>query len=214
MGSGVVIFAIWSDPPQPAAARKASASARGAVEKEEESWRRVTQRGYSEVFPNACRGAMFSMREAPAAMKNPDPNADGTDGTSPVEAEAEDPQAQQIDLDDVDISAEPVASKLPPGQPPLPPMPQAPPGAPPASFAPVAPPASIAPPAPSRGPMFYVAVLVGVLVVSGAVGTVVALSRRRGPNATSATTTASASAAPKVITIGTVEMDDNPDSGP
>jgi hypothetical protein len=62
--------------------------------------------------------------------------------------------------------------------------------------------------------MFYVAVLVGVLVVSGAVGTVVALSRRRGPNATSATTTASASAAPKVITIGTVEMDDNPDSGP
>ena len=152
-------------------------------------------------------------------MKNPDPNADR--GTA-AEAEAEDPQAQQIDLDDVEISAEPVASKLPPGLPPLPPqshVPQPPahasasqpPPAPSASFAPLPPPPSMAPPAPSRGPMFYVGILVGVLVVSAAVGTIVALSRRRAPVATSAPT---ASAAPKVITIGTIEMDDNPDSGP
>lgn len=140
-------------------------------------------------------------------MKNPDPNADG--GTSP-EPEADDPQAQQVDLDDADVSAEPVASQLPPGLPPLPlissppSMPVAPP--PSGSMAPSQ------PAAPSRGPMFYVGVLVGVLLVSAAVGTVVALSRRRAPTATAVAPAASAT--PKVITIRTIEMDDNPDSGP
>ena len=131
-------------------------------------------------------------------MKNPDPNADGS--TSP-EAEAEDPQAQQVDLDDADVSAEPVASQLPPGLPPLPIAPSPPPS--------MAPPA---PAAPSRGPMFYVGVLIGVLLLSAAVGTVVALSRRRAPAATAPAPTAAAT--PKVITIRTIEMDDNPDSGP
>lgn len=143
-------------------------------------------------------------------MKNPDPTADGL----PAEAEAEDLQTQQVDLRDVDLSDlpdEPVASNLPPGLPPLPPVP---PLAPPGSLAPPPLP-SLAPPAPSRGPMFYVGALVGVLVLSAAVGTVVALSRRRPAPPTAAMPAASgATAAPKVITIGTIEMDDNPDSGP
>ncbi|MDB5216360.1 MAG: hypothetical protein JWO86_4287 [Myxococcaceae bacterium] len=140
-------------------------------------------------------------------MKNPDPN----------EPEGEDPQAQQVDLEDADVSAEP--SQLPPGLPPLPPQ---------ASLAPVppssmAPPMGLAPPAaPSRSPMFYVGVLVGVLLLSAAIGTVVALSRRHATTATTATaatptgasSASSASGAPKVITIRTIEMDDNPDSGP
>jgi hypothetical protein len=146
---------------------------------------------------------MFS-RRGTLAMKNPDPN----------EPEGEDPQAQQVDLEDADVSAEP--SQLPPGLPPLPPQ---------ASMAPV-PPSSLAPSmglappaAPSRSPMFYVGVLVGVLLLSAAIGTAVALSRRHAPAATAATPTgtssaSSASGAPKVITIRTIEMDDNPDSGP
>lgn len=129
-------------------------------------------------------------------MKNPDPNVDGS--TSP-EAEADDPQAQQVDLDDADVSAEP--SQLPPGLPPLPLVSSPPSMAPPPPRA-----------APSRGATFYVGLLVGVLVVSAAVGTLVALSRRRAPTATA--TTPSVSAPPKVITIRTIEMDDNPDSGP
>jgi len=146
-------------------------------------------------------------------MKNPDPTADRS---TSAEAEGEDPQATQqidlVDLDDADVSAEPVASELPPGVPPLPAIPPLPPMPPPpggpASIAPAAPPAA------SRSPMFYVGVLVGVLVLSAAVGTVLALSRRRAAGATAAVPTASAAAAPKVITIGTIEMDDNPDSGP
>jgi hypothetical protein len=143
---------------------------------------------------------MFS-RRGTLAMKNPDPNADG--GTSPeplTSPEADDPQAQQVDLDDADVSAEP--SQLPPGLPPLPL---------------VSSPPSMAPPVPaarSRGPMFYVGILVGVLVVSAAVGTLVALSRRHAPTATATAAAPSVSAAPKVITIRTIEMDDNPDSGP
>ena len=146
-------------------------------------------------------------------MKNPDPTADRT---TSAEAEGEDPQATQqidlVDLDDVDLSAEPVASGAPPKLPPLPAMPPLPPAPPPAAA-----PSSIAPPAPaaaSRSPMFYVGILVGVLVVSAAVGTVVALSRRRPAPAAAAMPSASGAAAPKVITIGTIEMDDNPDSGP
>ena len=134
-------------------------------------------------------------------MKNPDPNVDGTPAPelSP-EAEADDPQAQQVDLDDADVSAEP--SQLPPGLPPLPVVSSSPSMAQPA------------PAAPSRGATFYVGVLVGVLVVSAAVGTLVALSRRRAPTATATATAPSVSAPPKVITIRTIEMDDNPDSGP
>ena len=115
-------------------------------------------------------------------------------------------------VDDVDVSAEPVASGAPPKLPPLPAMPPLPPAPPPAAA-----PSSIVPPAPaaaSRSPMFYVGILVGVLVVSAAVGTVVALSRRRPAPAAAAMPSASGAAAPKVITIGTIEMDDNPDSGP
>lgn len=108
-----------------------------------------------------------------------------------------DPQSTQqidvVDLDDVDVSAEPLSSHAPPKMPPLPALPPLPPAA----------------AAPSRSPVFYVGILVGVLVVSAAIGTVVALSRRKA-----APTTTSGPAAPKVITIGTVEMDDNPDAGP
>jgi hypothetical protein len=139
---------------------------------------------------------MFSKRGTPS-MKNPDPNVDGSTSPEPS-PEADDPQAQQVDLDDADVSAEP--SQLPPGLPPLPLVSSPPLMAPP-------PPA-----APSRGATFYVGVLVGVLVVSAAVGTLVALSRRRAPTATATAT--SVSAPPKVITIRTIEMDDNPDSGP
>jgi hypothetical protein len=147
---------------------------------------------------------MFS-RRGRLAMKNPDPN----------EPEGEDPQAQQVDLEDADVSAEP--SQLPPGLPPLPPQEMAP--VPPSSMAP--PMGSAQSAASSRSPMFYVGVLVGVLLVSAAIGTVVALSRRRAPAATATAPTSagtssasSASGAPKVITIRTIEMDDNPDSGP
>ena len=126
------------------------------------------------------------------------------------EPEAEDPQAQQIDLDDADVSAELASDpRLPPGAPALPAMPPLPPSvsAPPAG-------ASVAPPPPSRSPMFYVGVLAGVLVLSAAVGTAVALSRRRAPAPVVTAPGVAATAAPKVITIGTVEMDDNPDGGP
>jgi hypothetical protein len=138
-------------------------------------------------------------------MKNPDPNADGSTSPDQAEAEADDPQAQQVDLDDADVSAEP--SQLPPGLPPLP-LFSSPPSP---SMAPPLP-----PPTPSRGATFYVGALVGVLVVSAAVGTLVALSRRgvAKPTETARATAPSASAAPKVITIRTIEMDDNPDSGP
>jgi hypothetical protein len=132
-------------------------------------------------------------------MKNPDPNVDGS--TSPeAEPEADDPQAQQVDLDDADVSAE--SSRLPPGLPPLPVVSSPPSMAPP-------PPAAV-----SRGATFYVGVLVGVLVVSAAVGTLVALSRRHAATVTTTAAAPSVSAPPKVITIRTIEMDDNPDSGP
>jgi hypothetical protein len=125
---------------------------------------------------------------------------------TPAEAEGEDPQALQIDLDDVDVSAEAAPPALPLGLPPLPAMPPLPPAS------------SATPSARARSPMFYVGILVGVLVLSAAVGTVVALSRRGAPStaasAASPTPAASRAAAPKVITIGTVEMDDNPDGGP
>jgi hypothetical protein len=143
---------------------------------------------------------MFSRRGTPP-MKNPDPNVDGSLSPYPLpEAEADDPQAQQVDLDDADVSAE--SSRLPPGLPPLPMVSSPPSMAPP-------PPAAV-----SRGATFYVGVLVGVLVVSAAVGTLVALSRRHAATATTTAAAPSVSAPPKVITIRTIEMDDNPDSGP
>jgi hypothetical protein len=134
-------------------------------------------------------------------MKDSEPPADLR---APAEAEGVDPQALQIDLDDADVSAEAAPSALPPALPALPPLPSTPP-------VPPAPTAATA--APSRSPMFYVGILVGVLVVSAAVGTVVALSRR-GATSAAASAASAASAAPKVITIGTVEMNDNPDGGP
>ena len=126
-------------------------------------------------------------------MKNPDPPADKPSARAGAMDALATQQIDIVDLDDFDISAEPVSSRVPPKMPPLPAMPPSP---------------SLPPAAPSRSPMFYVGILVGVLVVSAAIGTVVALSRRK------AAPTTSGAAAPKVITIGTVEMDDNPDSGP
>lgn len=133
-------------------------------------------------------------------MKNPNPD--------------ETMEAQEVDISDVDLSAEPArsASRMtaPPPLPPMaammPPTPVAPSHAPPA------------PPSPSRGPLFYVGILAAVLVVSIAGGTAVALSRRSAAPPVAQAPTASppvkGAQAPKVITIGVVDMKDDPDGGP
>lgn len=143
-------------------------------------------------------------------MKNPDPNDPG--------------DAQEVDISDVDLSAAPeppVVSRVPP---PLPPMasmqPQAP--SPPqvtsqAPQGPSLPPThsqAPAPPAPGRGPLFYIGMVVAVLVVTIG-GTAVALSRRRPPAVAQAPNpSGAAQKAPNVITIGVVEVNDEPDAGP
>jgi hypothetical protein len=109
-------------------------------------------------------------------MKNPDPNADGSTSPDQAEAEADDPQAQQVDLDDADVSAEP--SQLPPGLPPL--------------------------------PLFSSRLRLRWRHHCRRRLRPAALTTRTPTRATAP----SASAAPKVITIRTIEMDDNPDSGP
>ena len=69
-------------------------------------------------------------------------------------------------------------------------------------------------PAPGRGPLFYIAMVVAVLVVTIG-GTALALSRRRPPAVAQAPNpSGAAQKAPNVITIGVVEVNDEPDSGP
>ncbi len=105
---------------------------------------------------------------------------------------------QVISLEDVDVSAIESSRKLPPplpgdaSSPSLPPSP---------SMAP-----SLPPPAPRRGTGFYVALVVGFVVV-GVVGGIVAAVALRGKEPAPAPS-------PGVITIPTVEMDDSPDGGP
>jgi hypothetical protein len=119
---------------------------------------------------------------------------------------------QEVDLDDADVSAVAEAPRVT-APPPLPPevAAQASVAPQPPSFS--APPqGSLAPAAPERGrsPMFYVGLLVAFLVVGLVAGAAVMLSRRAPPVAAQAP---SAAPAPAVITIPTVHMDDDPDSG-
>ena len=126
----------------------------------------------------------------PAIMKNPNPD--------------ETMELQEVDIADVDLSAEPPRSpSRMAAPPPLPPM-----------AAMVPPQAPVAPLSPSRGPMFYVGILAAVLVVSIAGGTAVALSRRAAPQPPVAQAPTASPQAPKVITIGVVDMKDDPDGAP
>ena len=101
---------------------------------------------------------------------------------------------QVINLEDVDVSAIESSKRLAP--PPLPPEAASP------SMVPSMPPPA---PAPKRGAGFYVALLVGFVVI-GVAGGIVAAKALRKPEA--------ATPSPGVITIPTVEMDDAPDAGP
>lgn len=128
-------------------------------------------------------------------MKNADTNAD---------------DAQEVDIGDVEVSAEPSVPRRT-APPPLPPSASVPPHAPPAAaYVSQAP--SVAPPAPpARSPMFFVGIIFGVLVLAVGAGFVVSRARQAPPTVGAAP---SASAAPKVITIPVVDMDDVPDAGP
>jgi len=66
-------------------------------------------------------------------------------------------------------------------------------------------------PPPARSPIFYVAIIVGVLVASIAAATAVMIKARKP--APAPVTTSAASAAPRVITIPVVDMNDQPDAG-
>lgn len=124
--------------------------------------------------------------------------------------------AQEVGLDDVEVSAEPVGSRLPPPLPPsaslVPQQTSQPPqqySQPPQSPS-MAPSMAPQPAAASRSPLFYVGILLGVLVVGLAIGAVVSF-RRPKPIVQQAP---SASPGQKVITIPVVDMDDSPDGGP
>lgn len=160
-------------------------------------------------------------------MKTPPGKSDGEQGMeTPAPGET-----QVIDLLDPDVSAAIETAKdemeatreaeeaaaavrrsLPP---PLPPevrashAPSAPPAAPPAPGLAAS---SVAPAAAPRSTAFYAVVLLVCLVLGVGGGIVVAMSARKAP--APAAGAPSAQAAPGVITIPVVEVDDNPDSGP
>ena len=102
---------------------------------------------------------------------------------------------QVISLEDVDVSAIALESerKLPPPLPPEVPSP---------SIAP-----SMPPPAPKRGTGFYVALVVGFVVVGVGFGLVAAFAFGGKPAPAPASSQG-------VITIPTIEMDDAPDATP
>jgi hypothetical protein len=146
-------------------------------------------------------------------LKNPVPPAAPGSAGDPADA-------QEVDLDDADVSAEPapIAARVT-APPPLPPMPAgdvSPVSHPPVSHHPSAPPVgpSFAPMPPQprgRGPMFYVGILAAVLLASVAAGTVIALTRTK---AAPPKPVAGAASGPRVITIPVVDMDDPVDGGP
>ena len=133
-------------------------------------------------------------------------------------------ETQSIDLHDVELLLAEAASgsrerSLPPPlppevrashvpEPPAPPPPVAP------SVAPVGPPqTSLAPEAPAgRSTAFYVVALVAFLVVGVGGGLLVAVKLRK-PAAPTVTVIPSANPQAAVITIPTVEVDDDPDAG-
>jgi len=126
---------------------------------------------------------------------------------------------QVIDLQDVELLVAEHAQQLQEQEhqrslpPPLPPEVRAsrvPSEPPPASLPPSAPSPSIAP-APGRSSAFYLVAVLAFLVVGIGGGLLVAMKMRKPP-ATAATTPA-ASGQAAVITIPTVEVDDDPDGG-
>ena len=125
---------------------------------------------------------------------------------------------QVIDLQDVEllVAAQEQQRSLPP---PLPPEVRAshiPSEPAPASLPPAAPSPSFAPPSMAPAPAgrstaFYLVAVLAFLVVGVGGGLVVAMKMRKPPSAAGSTPSASGQAA--VITIPTVEVDDDPDSG-
>lgn len=123
-------------------------------------------------------------------------------------------ETQSIDLKDVELLlAEATRDRSLP--PPLPPEVRAShvPSAPPPPIAPMAQQASIAPePAAGRSTAFYVVALVAFLVVGVGGGLLVAVKLRKAP-APVVVAIPSANPQAAVITIPTVEVDDDPDGG-
>jgi hypothetical protein len=140
-----------------------------------------------------------------------------------MDSKSGDGDAQEVDVGDVDLSAEPAARRMT-APPPLPAFLPGPSAAAAAPAAPAAvagqtarsqpPPTAlgvVTPPSPQRGPLFFVGLIVAFLVVGLGVGAAVMLSRSKPPAASQAAP--SASRAPAVITIPVVDMDDEPDAG-
>jgi hypothetical protein len=139
-------------------------------------------------------------------VKNPNPNAGPN-------APGDTGDAQEVDLNDADVSSESVPAQvsapLRMTPPPLPPMLPTTSQAPPTTSLP--PHMSMAPEPVGRGPIFYIGILLAVLVAGAAAGVVVSMRSRSTPPG--ASPNASASAAPRVITMPVVDMEDTPDAG-
>ena len=112
---------------------------------------------------------------------------------------------QAVDLDDVDVSADPSSSRHGTGPPPLPPEVRA-------SAAPPAMPASLSmpPPAAGRSNAFYIGLLVAFVVVGVGVGIVIARNTKAkdAPPAVSVSIQTAAPPAGSVMKLPTIDMSD------
>lgn len=106
---------------------------------------------------------------------------------------------EQVDIDDPDVSASPSVGPMPP---PLPPMSSQ---APLTAGSPI-----VGSVAPARKPVPYGLLIAAILLVGIGAAVGVAFVVRRGEPAAAS----EATPAPKVFTVPTVELADEPDSGP